>query len=75
MARRTISGNYYGRDYSAGTEKGAALFLPNVNAGTAMIIWAPVFHFYQPPTQFPAVLKRPEAEDLSRRVRQHLLAA
>ena len=23
-----------------------------------MIIWAPVFHFYQPPTQFPAVLKR-----------------
>ena len=23
-----------------------------------MIIWAPVFHFYQPPTQFPAVLKK-----------------
>ena len=23
-----------------------------------MIIWAPVFHVYQPPTQFPAVLKR-----------------
>ena len=23
-----------------------------------MIYWAPVFHFYQPPTQFPAVLKR-----------------
>ncbi|MBI4485359.1 MAG: hypothetical protein HY655_05055 [Acidobacteria bacterium] len=23
-----------------------------------MIHWAPVFHFYQPPTQFPAVLKR-----------------
>jgi len=24
----------------------------------AMIYWAPVLHFYQPPTQFPAVLKR-----------------
>lgn len=23
-----------------------------------MIYWAPVFHFYQPPTQFPAVLKK-----------------
>ena len=23
-----------------------------------MISWAPVFHFYQPPTQFPAVLKK-----------------
>ena len=23
-----------------------------------MIAWAPVFHFYQPPTQFPAVLKK-----------------
>ncbi len=23
-----------------------------------MIVWAPVFHFYQPPTQFPAVLKK-----------------
>jgi alpha-amylase/alpha-mannosidase (GH57 family) len=23
-----------------------------------MIVWAPIFHFYQPPTQFPAVLKK-----------------
>ena len=23
-----------------------------------MVYWAPVLHFYQPPTQFPAVLKR-----------------
>ena len=23
-----------------------------------MIVWAPVFHFYQPPTQSPAILKR-----------------
>ena len=23
-----------------------------------MVIWAPVLHFYQPPTQFPAVLKK-----------------
>ncbi len=23
-----------------------------------MIYWAPVFHFYQPPTQFPAILKK-----------------
>ena len=27
-----------------------------------MIIWAPIFHFYQPPTQFPAVLKKICAE-------------
>src|SRR6266498_1278614 len=25
---------------------------------SAMIYWAPVLHFYQPPTQFPEVLKR-----------------
>lgn len=23
-----------------------------------MVYWAPILHFYQPPTQFPAVLKR-----------------
>ena len=37
-----------------------------------MIIWAPVFHFYQPRRQFPAVLKalKDAATDLLAEVHQ-----
>lgn len=32
--------------------------MPRSEMQKGMIDWAPVFHLYQPPTQFPAVLKK-----------------